>query len=157
MKKYQKILIVIGIVIVVLVPAILFLNFLFWKGSPKEILSVADQFQPPASWELVSENVRAPQTLCWDGGGCPYVNRGWHYSDVFTYDEFKTHLEQTDWQYTFDDRCKTMGTANESHLSNVCVVELSTNDFDGSIYISNDDKHTASDTQYTLSLSLGPK
>jgi hypothetical protein len=156
MKKYQKILIIFGII----VPVILIAGFIFiytWEGSPKKIVAVADQFQAPTSWQLVSENIRGPRISCWDGGGCPYVHRVWEY-DALTYNQLEELLRRTDWRYSSDDRCKTMGTNDESQLSSVCVIELSADNFEGSIYINNgDDQQVTSDPKYTLSLTLDPR
>jgi len=152
MKKYQKILIVIGIVIVAFVAAIIFI--LSWEGSPKKIVAFADQFQPPLSWKLTAESIKSPRLSCWDGGGCPHVNRGWLYSDILTYDDLEARLKQTDWQYTFDDRCQTMDQPKEDETSFLCVVDITSEDYSGNIYIGNSEQQ---DYRYRFALFLGPQ
>jgi len=140
MKKYQKILIVIGIVIVVLVPVIIFINFLLWKGSPKEILSVADQFQPPASWELVSENVRAPQTLCWDGGGCPLVHRKWKPDSQVSKQSFEELLQNSGWGFSVEKDCTLPNNVSGSAI-NVCSAQGIIDDFNVTLWLSINSNH----------------
>lgn len=155
MKTYKKALIITGIALIVLVPGIMFLNFLNWKGSPDEILAVANQFKPPASWELTSEQVRPPQTLCWDGGGCPLVNRVWQYDTPLSYDDLIVLLKKTSWTYSLeDDECKEMDKLPRDSTHPLCVVQITTNEYDGSLNI---EPSPQVSSDFRLIFNLGPR
>lgn len=150
MKTYQKVLIGIGAALVVLVAAVIFI--FSWEGSPKKIVATADQFKVPTSWELTSERVKNPRIICLMGD-CSSLSRVWEYDDPLTNENLLLMLQEAGWAYTFeDDRCRTMGTNQETDLSYICVVNIVATDFDGSIYIERE-----STKKYTIYLDLGPK
>ena len=62
--------------IVFIILCVGFVAWMFWQGSPKEILGVANQFKPDSSWKLISEEVNPPRTMCFDVI-CPSVSRSW--------------------------------------------------------------------------------
>ncbi|RYF28860.1 MAG: hypothetical protein EOO17_03780 [Chloroflexi bacterium] len=67
------------VVVLVAVPLIALGGFLFgltYRGSTKDIVAVADQFQPDPSWKLESETINPPQIICIDSV-CPQVVRSW--------------------------------------------------------------------------------
>lgn len=67
------------VVVLAAVPVIVIMGFLFglvYTGSTKEIIAVADQFQPDPSWTLESETITPPRIICIDSV-CPQVVRSW--------------------------------------------------------------------------------
>lgn len=67
------------VVVLAAVPVIVIMGFLFglvYTGSTKEIIAVADQFQPDPSWTLESEKITPPRIICIDSV-CPQVFRSW--------------------------------------------------------------------------------
>lgn len=73
--------------IVLGVPVVFVLVVLFmflYQGSTKDIVSVANQFQPGEGWKLESESVVPPKIVCLDGVACPSINRVWETNDSLT-------------------------------------------------------------------------
>lgn len=151
MKTYQKVLIVIGIVMAVLITAIIFM--FSWEGDPKKIVATADKFQPPASWELESERQRGPRLICIEGG-CPSVFRAWRYDTPLTRAQLSEILDQTNWEITYDEKCDEMGDAARENDRYPCTAQIVTEDYEGAIYITKDGM---SDKTYRFSLSLDPQ
>lgn len=72
------------VVVLVAVPVIVIMGFLFglvYTGSTKEIVAVANQFQPDPSWTLESEKITPPRIICIDSV-CPQVVRSWVLKDI---------------------------------------------------------------------------
>lgn len=59
-----------------------------WTGSTKDIRAVADQFRPPASWQLVDEMIEPPRMLCLQDVACPSLHKSWKTSHIVTKGEF---------------------------------------------------------------------
>jgi hypothetical protein len=135
MKKYQKILIVIGVVIVALVTAIIFI--FIWQGSPKKIVETADQFQPPSSWKLQSERVDNPRIICITDHACPEITRTWKTDSLVTFEEIKQLLGKTEWTINPEESCQTMNQVALSHETKyICTIQISTAAYWGYIYVS---------------------
>lgn len=82
--------------IAVSIAAALFIGFmifaLFYRGSTKPILSVADEFKPDSSWRLAQEQVEPPRLLCIGSMSCPGVSRTWERDTPMTKDELLSYL-----------------------------------------------------------------
>lgn len=116
MSKGKRVLIATGIIIALIV--IWYLVVVFWHGSTKPILAVADKFQPGASWEMTSETIKPPKIICGDVAvPCPMVTRIWKNKDnpEMTYDQFAALLELAGWSFKVDGRdCKqAFGSQNK--------------------------------------------
>jgi hypothetical protein len=135
MKKYQKILIIIGII----VPVILLAGFIFiytWEGSPKKIVAVADQFQAPASWELTSEQIRPPRISCWDGGGCPQVHKVWETNSKISKEEFRQVLQESGWEdFQIEKECELPQGVSGSSVS-TCSTHGIVDDYNVNLWLS---------------------
>lgn len=94
MKKIWKIIGIIAAVLVVLIGGLL--AWLSWEGSPKEIVSVADEFKPGASWELVREEIIPPRNSCIDVH-CPHVHREWQSEEPMTLEAIREILKKAGW------------------------------------------------------------
>lgn len=104
MSIAKKVTITIASIAVILIAVVAFL--LFWHGSPKEILSVANKFQAPSSWRLESELVRPPAFTCLDGGTCPEVHRSWIPNEPISRDGFSDTLRKSGFNFVIKDSCK---------------------------------------------------
>lgn len=93
-----------GIIIALLVAFFGFLAWFFYVGSPKEIMTVADQFKPDPSWELVSEKIQPPATFCIDVE-CPSVHRSWNTHTLISKDKLQQQLELSRWNLKIDSDC----------------------------------------------------
>lgn len=102
-KKDRKLEWKIGSVIIIgfFVLLIGFIVWFFYVGSPKEIVSVADQFKPGSDWILKGEHIEPPRNSCVDVD-CPSVSRRWslpHELDEKQFEDIawigKTHLTPT--------------------------------------------------------------
>lgn len=64
------------------------IGWYFYEGSPREILSVADQFKPKPEWQLEQETVEPPRNSCIDIR-CPSVGRSWILPTEMNREQFK--------------------------------------------------------------------
>jgi hypothetical protein len=89
-KKDRKIEWKVGSVIIITLLTLLvgFIIWFFYVGSPKEIISVADQFKPDSSWKLTQNYVESPRSFCIDVE-CPHVSRSWSLPQKIDRDQFK--------------------------------------------------------------------
>lgn len=114
MSTAKKITITAVGIAITLVTSVMFL--IFWRGSPNEILSVANNFQPPSSWKLESEMVRPPAFTCLDGGTCPEVTRLWVTDKKVSHEELKKILQTSNLDLTIEGDClppkDSLGRAN---------------------------------------------
>ena len=84
------------------------LIWLFWRGSPDEILSVANRFKPDSSWNLKDESVRPPAHDCIDIR-CPKVVRTWQVNSTLTPElimQISTILSNTGWDFNYNRNCR---------------------------------------------------
>lgn len=105
------------------VPVIVIIGFLFgllYTGSTKEIVAVADQFQPDPSWKLESETITPPRIICIDSV-CPQVFRSWSLkSDSSSIDDIKSKLRvfgnNISSEYSCNSEVKLVGAGSSCHL-----------------------------------------
>lgn len=98
MKYWIKLSIIIGLPLLVV-------GFIFiYQGSPKEIVAVADQFQPDESWQLTTERIVPPAFTCLEAN-CPSVHRTWETGDNITKQEFQKVLNDSGWNFVIEDDC----------------------------------------------------
>ena len=95
-----------------------FLVWFFYVGSPKEMISVADQLKTDPDWELVSEGIQPPRTVCIDGD-CPSLSRQWETDHTLSRDEFAALLQKSGWNLTIYGDCLPKTNAFGSNIS-VC-------------------------------------
>lgn len=85
--------------------ALLLGGFIFtYQGSPKEIVAVADQFQPPTNWELTDERIVPPAFMCLEAN-CPSVHRSWKTDGILTKEQFHAVLNNSGWDFTIVGEC----------------------------------------------------
>lgn len=101
MSKKKKIAIIIATII--LAPIALIIFIFGWEGSTADIRKVADQFQPPADWQLEDELVHPPKIMCLDGGTCPQVHRNWRTNGT-SKEEINELLARTGWNISIADK-----------------------------------------------------
>lgn len=93
-----------GAIIALSTLLLVFLSWFFYTGSTKEIVAVADQFKPDSSWELVSENIQPPATVCIDVE-CPSIWRQWRSNTTASSETFRSLLKQVRWNLKIDTDC----------------------------------------------------
>jgi hypothetical protein len=96
----------IGSAIVVALFALLigFLAWLLYVGSPKEVISVADQFKPGLGWNLTQNQIDPPRNVCIDIK-CPGVTRTWVSSSYMTKQGFESLIKTSGWKLYYEDGC----------------------------------------------------
>jgi hypothetical protein len=75
-----------------------FFYWAMWEGSPKEIIAVADKFQPEPDWKQVTNQVIPPMNTCIEAN-CPSVHRVWTTGKLLTKPEFETLLIRAGWNF----------------------------------------------------------
>lgn len=78
------VLIFISVFIISLIYCVVWAN---WRGSPSEIISIADKFKPDTSWKLISNTVDPPGGFC--VYTCPHVYRKWSLPAKLTREQFE--------------------------------------------------------------------
>ena len=102
MKKAWKIA---SVVVVVLVASLAgFFYWATWEGSTKEIVAVADKFQPESSWRQVTNQVVPPRTTCLEAN-CPSVHRVWEMKEIPTKQELEKLLINAGWEFEIEGDC----------------------------------------------------
>lgn len=129
-KKKKTILSIITMFVILLG---IFLTFVFYRGSPDKILSVADQFKPPTSWKLESNDVTPPQTICLGDVACPSVSRSWKTEEV-SQTELNSILRKTRWGMRIDEDCKFPSDASGTSII-LCSTNGTLDNFDISVYV----------------------
>lgn len=77
-----------------------------WTGSTKDIRAVADQFRPPASWQLVDEMIEPPRMLCLQDVACPELVRVWSVNEKLTLKSFSDLLHESGWEFKILGDCE---------------------------------------------------
>ncbi|GEM_PF-6709585 len=118
--------IVLGIVagFVLLAGAIIFI--FTYEGSTKQILSVADQFQPGESWELVSDRVNGPAVFCLYA--CPSLDKKWQRpASNLSKQDIVEYLDRAGWSVSTSwlSRCDDVFLRQRGQT--ICTLEGSTN------------------------------
>lgn len=105
-KKDKKLQWKIGsaIIIVLFGLMIYFVAWFFYVGSPKEIVSLADQFKPGLDWTLRQEHVEPPRSFCIDVD-CPSVSKGWSLSKKIDRQQFENIASIGNSRLTLSDDC----------------------------------------------------
>lgn len=129
MSKRAKLILTVVLTLIGLLIAA-YLVVVFWHGSARPILAVADRFQPPSSWQLVSDDVYPPKIVCGDIDiQCPQVIRGWRSSSTPGANEFHELLEAAGWEFPIAGVDST-GTA----CLHECVAEGVSDGYEVTIY-----------------------
>jgi hypothetical protein len=89
-KYFSRILIVLSIATALFIGFMIFA--LFYRGSTKPILAVADKFKPDSSWRLTQESIEPPMVLCIGDLPCPNASRTWERDRPATKDELLSYL-----------------------------------------------------------------
>ena len=135
---------------IILIAIVTFL--IFWRGSPNEILSVADKFQPPSSWKLESEMVRPPAFTCLDGGTCPEVARTWMVNGRINEQEFNELIQDAGWQFPQVKKCTLPSNAFGKSVS-LCSTEGIDKKYSVAVWLVED----SSSHQQTIVLNVRPE
>jgi hypothetical protein len=138
--------IIVGIVVTVAVLIFAINWFRDWtsyRGSPDEILAVADQFKPDPAWTLTREIVHPPANGCIDKQ-CPSLFRDWRVDSGLT-PEFIKQIEkllgETEWNFDKGKVCEYQehrkdGKGNIYQSTLTCRGTV--NSFDSHLMITND-------------------
>lgn len=121
MSKVKRILIGVGIVVALI--AIWYIIAVFWQGSTKPILAVADKFRPDQSWIMKKETIRPPKIVCESVDiVCPEVTRYWESKDDkgLSYEQFADLLKSAGWNFTIHGRNCEPDQGNEAPLVYLC-------------------------------------
>lgn len=102
-RVFKRILLGIGAVAAFMIAFFIFA--VVYKGDTKPILSVADQFKPGDSWKLTEERVEPPRIMCAGDVPCPNVLRRWNRDKPLTYDELRSLMDATGWEYSIKGVC----------------------------------------------------
>jgi len=101
-KGWKNIALITTISVVVFGGSIFWLG---WSGSAKDLEQVANQFRPNSSWELKSETIEPPRTLCFDVT-CPSLRREWRTDAPLSRDDFLSILMKSGWDFSIKGDCK---------------------------------------------------
>ena len=105
-KKDEKLGWRIGTVIIIVLFGLFIASiaWFFYEGSPKEIVSVADQFKPRPEWKLTQESVEPPRNFCVDVA-CPSIIRKWEANEVLNQETVESLIKQSGWKLTAEEDC----------------------------------------------------
>lgn len=158
----------IGIIIGIAVTAVLLIFAINWvrdwtsyKGSPDEILAIADQFKPDPAWMLTRDKVYPPANGCIDIQ-CPSVFRDWRVDSSLTPElikQIETLVSETGWNVNNGKVCeyeehRANGVGNIYQSSLFCKGTVGS--FDPSVRVVNDfRKDGVASNQSTVSLYIG--
>lgn len=90
----------------------------FGAQSTDKLVSIANQFQPDESWELVSENLQPPRRACL-GGSCNSLTRRWKVDGLATKEQLQAAINNSGWSMTIEGDCNIASAAAGSG-SSVC-------------------------------------
>lgn len=94
-----------GVIIVGFLGLVAYLVFwAFYEGSPKEIVSVADQFKPQPEWQLKQDSVVPPRNGCIDIE-CPSVGRSWTLPQEINREQFEQIAQMGTTKLTISSDC----------------------------------------------------
>ncbi len=102
-RVFNRVLLGVGVVAAFIIAFYIFA--VVYRGDTKPILSVADQFKPGDSWKLTEESVEPPRIMCAGDVACPSVLRRWSRDKPLTYDELRSLMEATGWEYSIRGVC----------------------------------------------------
>ncbi len=126
-KRWKKIVLYAAALIIAALAV--FVYWITWTGNTDHIESVADQFKADSSWELVSDHVKPPKTVCIEGG-CPSLNRTWITSKPLTQDELSDVVKRSGWNdVKIEKGC-------EPRKDSVCPVRGTVDKYEVVIYVS---------------------
>lgn len=98
----------------------------FWPGSTKNVVAVANQFQPGSGWKLESERISPPRLICLQAD-CGEVRRAWTSSAISrdVRGELKSLVSSFTTESTFEDNivCK------DSDVNPHCEISVQKNGF----------------------------
>ena len=110
-----------------------FVYWFTWKGSTKEIVAVADQFKAPSDWQLVTDRVEPPRTICLDSR-CPSLHRSSKTNSNLTKQVLQEIVYRSGWKLVVDGDCEAR--TNTSGAVPVCTAEgLIVNNYQASVTI----------------------
>lgn len=145
-KSKKNIFITLGIIFGAIIA---FLVWFFYVGSPKEIMSVADQLQVDPTWKLEVNHVQPPRTVCIDDE-CPSLNRQWITTHPLSREEFATLLDKSGWKFDIQGDCLPKPNVSGSHIG-VCSAEGSINGYRVVTGISMSNPHESSWVDLSIS------
>lgn len=99
----------------------------FYVGSPKEILSVADQFKTKPEWQLTQNSVEPPRNSCIDIV-CPSVGRSWILPQKLNRENFEQIAYIGNTKLTITPDC--FEKDKEGHVLESCDAVGIINDYD---------------------------
>jgi hypothetical protein len=112
--------------------AVVIFMFLY-QGSSKEIVAVADKFDPGEGWVLESESVTPPQIICY-GGTCPEVVRKWKLKGSVDSTNLKAIMNSLkNFQSSSTENC----ALEEIKSENLCNIQLYQNGYSIQVYLDN--------------------
>lgn len=131
-----------AIIIALLVTFVGFLIWFFYIGSSREIITVADRFKPDPSWQLKSEKIEPPRTICIDVE-CPSVWRQWKTNEFVSYDTLRDRLTSSGLDLEIDGDC-TLNPADNTEDMKVCSASGVSGEYEISVTVrsSNSSKHS---------------
>lgn len=89
----------------------------FYVGSPKEIISMADQFKPGTEWKLRQDFVEPPRNSCIDKV-CPSVSRSWDIPHKLNREQFEQIARMGNTKLTITPDC--FEQFESGHFSEMC-------------------------------------
>lgn len=119
------------------IPLIVLAGFIFallYRGSPNEIVAVANQFQPDPSWVLETETINPPQIIC-IASVCPQVFRSWTIksSTGVRLSDLTERLKQLNWTVESEYSCRQ--DVDITDVDSICHLSGDVSKFKYSIYI----------------------
>lgn len=88
----------------------LFIAAIQWTGSTREIVSVADRFQPSNVWKLETERVEPPRLICIQDIPCPEVFKRWSTNAAVSAVDLNSTVKTVNLNLTLDDNCFKQNT-----------------------------------------------
>ena len=130
----RKLTIVSTLVILCVIALTGILFILFYVGSTKEIVAVADQFKPDSSWELVTNDIQPPKAFCGDVE-CPRVLKQWKTDSTITRDKLSRLLRETGWNFNINGSCTIDRPGQISDSIQVCTASGVVDQYDISVSV----------------------
>lgn len=124
-----------AIVIALLIAFIALLSWIFYVGSSKDIVAVADQFKPDPSWELKSESIVPPQTLCIDVE-CPSVWRQWKTPNTLSIKELTNVLNTSQLDLAIKGDCNLIDPNRYGNNIDICSASGVYNEYNIDVTVS---------------------
>lgn len=66
---------------------------IIYQGSTRDIVAVADKFQPGPGWVMESEQIEPPRIICLGDVACPSVTRTWRLDEKLDEENFASLMK----------------------------------------------------------------